>query len=166
MLRLSCLFIALLPLVSTASVAQNEIAREQSSLYGITEFGVVVNVEIPGDLKSEHLSASGIRRSIEENLSELPVSILSDETLKESDSYPILHIHINVMEAANNTYPFSIELNFYQPIKLILNRDLQTMGVTWNKGQIGIVSHNMMHVIAEEAVYTSNLFKDAFLLVN
>ena len=70
------------------------------------------------------------------------------------------------MRAANDTYPFSIELNFYQPVKLVLNRDLRTMAATWNKGQVGIVSSNMFHVIAEEAVYSTNLFKEEYQVVN
>lgn len=156
----------LLPLLTLSVSAQNEIARERSSLLGIKEFGVVVNLEKPGNLQSDELSTVAIRKAIENELSSLPVSILDDETLRESDQYPVLHIHINVMRAANNTYPFSIELNFYQPVKLVLNRDLQTMAATWNKGQVGIVSPDMFHIIANEAVYSASLFSDEYQMVN
>lgn len=156
----------ILAFLSHSALAQNEIIRERSSLLGIAELGVVVNVEKPIGLQSEALATTSIRDSIERELQGLPVSILSDRTLRDSDRFPILHIHINVMKAANNTYPFSIEVNFYQPVKLVLNRDMQTMAATWNKGQVGIVSADMFHVIAREAVYTAGLFKSDFEMVN
>tara|TARA_R110000868_G_scaffold235273_8_gene489125 strand:+ start:32096 stop:32590 length:495 start_codon:yes stop_codon:yes gene_type:complete len=151
---------------SQLSFAQNEIARERSSLKGILELGIVVNIEQPFGLKHEALNTRAIRKAIEENFSDLPITILPDKILQSSDEFPILHVHINIMRASNQTYPFSIELNFYQPVKLILNRDLQSMASTWNKGQIGVVSENMLHIISEEAVHVSNLFKDEFTEVN
>lgn len=70
------------------------------------------------------------------------------------------------MKAPNLTYPYSIELNFYQPVKLVLKNDLQSMASTWNKGQIGVVSEDLLPLIVEQAVYTANLFKDEFMEVN
>ncbi|GAB5407654.1 MAG: hypothetical protein BalsKO_00190 [Balneolaceae bacterium] len=152
--------------ISVTAFAQNEITRERSSLKGIQELGIVVNVERPIGLSTEALHTKTVRKAIEENLSELPITILTDKALRQSDEFPILHIHINIMRASNQTYPFSVDLNFYQPVKLVLNRDLQSMASTWNKGQVGLVTENMLHVIAEEAVYISNLFKDEFTEVN
>ena len=146
--------------------AQNEIARERSSLKGIQEIGIVVNIEKPMGLSHQSLQTAVIQKAIKENFSDLPITILSDKTLRRSDEFPILHIHINVLRASNQTYPFSIEFNFYQPVKLVLNRDLQSMASTWNKGQLGMVTENMLHVIAEETVYVSNVFKDEFEEVN
>ncbi|MBO6523274.1 MAG: hypothetical protein JJ971_05565 [Balneolaceae bacterium] len=149
-----------------ASYAQNEIARERASLRGLQELGIVVNVEKSIGLSHESLNTGLIRKAIIENFEGLPLTILSDRTLRQSDEFPILHVHINIMRASNQTYPFSIEMNFYQPVKLVLNRDLQTMASTWNKGQVGVVSENMMHIIAAEAVNATNLFKDEFEEVN
>lgn len=153
-------------LFSISVHAQNEVLRELSSLAGISEFGVVVNIEKPGSLEVENLSPSFVRDGIIDNLSELPIRILNDATLRESDQFPILHIHVNVMRASNNTYPFSVEMNFYQPVKLILNRDLQSMASTWNKGQVGIVSEDMIGTIIDEAIFASNIFKEEFVRVN
>lgn len=147
-------------------LAQNEIDRERHSLMGITELGVVINIEKPADLESALLVPSRIRNEVVSLLNETPLRILDDKILKQSDQFPILHIHINVMRASNNTFPFSIELNFYQPVKLVLNRDLQTMASTWNKGQIGVVSPDRIDLIAAEAVYISRLFKEEFRQVN
>ncbi len=158
------ILIILLPLQLV--MAQNEISRERSSLKGIREIGIVVNIEKPIGLSHQSLQTGVIQKAIEDNFSNLPITILSDKTLRRSDEFPILHIHINVMRASNQTYPFSIEFNFYQPVKLVLNRDLQSMASTWNKGQLGIVTENLLHVIAEETVYVSTLFKDEFEEVN
>ncbi len=146
--------------------AQNEIAREQSSLTGIKEMGIVVNIEKPIGLTDPSLDVTWIREQIVDSFGDLPVRLLDDKTLRQSDEFPILHVHVNIMRASNLTLPFSIELNFYQPVKLVLNRDLKTMAITWNKGQVGIVSENMIPIIVEEAVALSSLFKDAFEEVN
>ena len=148
------------------SHAQNEIARERASLRGLQELGIVVNVEKPIGLNHESLNTALIRKAIAENFEELNISILEDKTLMQSDEFPILHIHVNIMRASNQTYPFSVEMNFYQPVKLVLNRDMQTMASTWNKGQIGLVSENMIHIISSETVNATNLFKDEFEEVN
>ena len=146
--------------------AQNEILRERSTLIGIQEFGIVVNIEKPGSLNDPALNTGRIREQIQENFSDLPVTILDDKVLQQSDQFPILHVHVNVMKSVNETYPFAIELNFYQPVKLVLNRDMQTMASTWNAGQIGIVSEDLLIRIANEAVYAANEFKNEYLLVN
>lgn len=160
-------FLALFLILSTANIfAQNEVLRELNSLSGISSFGVVVNIEKPASINDNELNSRDIRKKIAEQLSELPIEIISDAILRQSDQYPILHIHINVMKAPNLTYPYSIELNFYQPVKLVLKNDLQSMASTWNKGQIGVVSEDLLHLIVEQAVYTANLFKDEFIEVN
>lgn len=155
-------------LITTSGItfAQNEVLRERNSLVGIAEFGVVVNIEKPGYIQSASLNTSRIREQIIEELADLPVTILRDRLLRESDQFPLLHIHINIMKAPDGTYPFAVELNFYQPVKLVLNRDLQTMASTWNKGQVGIVSENNLSLIANEAVRTVNLFKEDYNWVN
>ncbi len=160
------LFILALLLFNNHAIAQNEVLRELSSLAGISEFGVVVNIEKPGSLEVENLDPGTIRDGIIQNFTDLPITILNDAILRQSDQFPILHIHVNVMKASNGTYPFSIEMNFYQPVKLVLNRDLQSMASTWNKGQVGIVSENMLQMIIDEAIFASNIFKDEFIRMN
>ena len=165
-MKIFSLFFLFTVLCSTSILAQNEIARERASLRGLQELGIVVNVEKPIGLEHESLNTALIRKAIAENFQDLPITILEDKTLRQSDEFPILHVHINIMRASNQTYPFSIEMNFYQPVKLVLNRDMQTMASTWNKGQIGLVSQNMIQIISTEAVNASNLFKDEFEEVN
>ena len=160
------LFLTTILLSTNVTLAQNEVMRELSSLAGISEFGVVVNIEKPGGLEVDNLDPGIIRDGIIENFGDLPITVLNDAILRQSDQFPILHIHVNVMKASNSTYPFSIEMNFYQPVKLVLNRDLQSMASTWNKGQVGIVSENMLQMIGEEAIFASNVFKDEFIRMN
>ncbi len=152
--------------ICTNAIAQNEVLRELSSLSGISEFGVIVNIEKPASVEAENLNPAFIRKGIIENLNDIPIRILADKILRESDQFPILHIHINVMKASNGTYPYAIEMNFYQPVKLVLNRDLQSMASTWNKGQVGIVSEDLLTNISEQAVYYSNIFKEEFIRMN
>ena len=40
------------------------------------------------------------------------------------------------------------------------------MASTWNMGQVGLVSENMLYLIAEEAAHAANQFKQEFAEVN
>ena len=51
------------------------------------------------------------------------------------------------MDAGQGLVPFSLTLYFYQPVKLILNRDMQTSSITWESGSVGIVSYDQMDMI-------------------
>ena len=165
-MKYSAIFLLMLFFFNGTTIAQNEVIRERASLNGIQEFGIVVNIEKPYSLKVNGLTPGEIRDKIVENFEELSASILDDETLIQSDQLPFLHIHINIMESVTTNYPFSIELNFYQPVKLVLNRDLQSTASTWDMSQIGIVSENQLSRIAEQAVYAADLFKHEYQIVN
>jgi hypothetical protein len=152
--------------LSSPLFAQNEVARERSSLNGISELGVVINIEKPASVSSAELNPARIKTSIERSFTDLPLALLTDDQLRESDAYPILYIHVNVMKAGSNLYPFSIEQSLYQPVKLMLQNDLRTTAATWNKGQVGVVSTGNLSLIAEEAIAISRLFYDEFKQVN
>ena len=153
-------------LLSTTLFAQSEVEIERNSLTGIDQFGVVVNIERPKGLEVDNLTPSFIRSQIIEDLKDTPATILGLETLKQSYDYPFLHVHVNIMEAANGTYPFAIELRFYQPVKLILRRDITNMAATWHSGSVAIVSKDLLHTIAPTVVASVEEFKDEFVKVN
>jgi len=149
------------------ATAQNEVLREQNSLRGIQEFGVVINVESGGEaVKSSKLAPRTIRDAAIERLAGLPISILSDNTLRQSDQLPILHLHINILNAGQGLYPYTAELKFYQPVKLSLNRDLGTMASTWSHSFVGIVSHEYVDTIQPDALNLFDKFAADFKEVN
>lgn len=148
-------------------LAQNEVLRERNSLYGISEFGVAVNIEKPKSLMEDvTLSVDSVRTLLVDELNELPVTILEDETLRDSDQFPILHLHVNIMNASLGAYPFTAELKFYQPIKLPLNNDVQTMGATWHDSFIGVVTPDLIDFIAAQSVNLAGNFKIDYQSVN
>ena len=153
-------------LLYSYSFAQSEVEIERNSLAGIDQFGIVVNIERPKTLEVDNLTPGFIRSQIIEDLKDTPAIILGLGTLKQSYDYPFLHVHVNIMEAANGTYPFAIELRFYQPVKLILKRDITNMAATWHTGSVGIVSKDLLHTIAPTVIASVEEFKDEFEKVN
>lgn len=151
---------------STLLYGQSEVEIEQNSLAGINQFGVVVNIEKPQGLEVENLDPGLIRTRVLEAFEEIPATILSYNQLRESYDYPFLHIHVNIMKAANNTYPFAVELRFYQPVKLILKKETETMAATWHTGYVGIVSSDLLTDIAPTVVSIAEDFRHEFLQVN
>lgn len=154
-----------LPLQSIT--AQNEIERERISLQGLQEFGISVNIEgsrtIAGD---PNLTPGIIRQDAVRQLRDANLRIVTDDEVRSSADIPFLYMHINAMELENGLVPFSIQLRLYQPVKLVLNRDLQTSASTWEDGVVGIVSMNRLPLINEAASELVASFLNDYALYN
>jgi hypothetical protein len=158
--------IFLIPLLSSSGYAQNEVLREQNSLYGISEFGVVVNVEKPGSLDKISIPVDSVRKLLLEELSSLLVTILEYETLQQSDQLPILYLHINIIEGMAGTLSFTGQLMFYQPAKLPLNNDVRTMASTWHDSFIGVVTPDLADYITSRSARLASNFRIDYESVN
>lgn len=133
-------------------LAQNEVERERLSLQGLQEFGFTANIEGSRDVAdSEELTPSVIRQQSVNRLIESGIRYVSDEEVRSSADIPFLYMHINTMQLENGLVPFSIQLRLYQPVKLSLNRDLQTSASTWETGMVGIVSYDRLATINRAA---------------
>lgn len=147
-------------LMSTSLAAQNEVETELFSLSGISEFGISVNIEKPVGFKEPSLNVADIQNKIEESFESLPVKLLNFNQLKESFYNPFFYVHVNIMQADGGIYPFSIEMRFYQPVKLSLKNDVETMASTWHSGYVGMVSYDRTDEIAGVVLEATNEFKE------
>lgn len=133
-------------------LAQNEIEREKISLEGLQEFGFTANIEGSRTIADDQaLTPSVIRDEAVNQLIEADIRFVDDEEVQSSADIPFLHMHINAMEMENGLIPFSIRLRLFQPVKLILNRDLETAASTWEDSIVGLVSYDQIPVIGEVA---------------
>ncbi|MDX1591907.1 MAG: hypothetical protein R3283_08090 [Balneolaceae bacterium] len=148
---LSLLFITFI-FIPSQLIAQNEVERERISLRGLQEFGFTANIEGSRDVAdSDELTPSVIRQQSVNRLIESGIRYVSDEEVRSSADIPFLYMHINTMQLENGLVPFSIQLRLYQPVKLSLNRDLQTSASTWETGMVGIVSFDRLATINRAA---------------
>lgn len=132
--------------------AQNEIGRARISLQGLQEFGFTANIEGSQTVtSSDTLTPSVIRQEAINKIVEADLRFVSDEEVQSSADIPFLYMHINTMQLDNGLVPFSIQLQLFQPVKLTLNRDLQTSASTWDSGMVGIVSLDQLPVINQAA---------------
>ena len=139
-------------LIPIQLLAQNEVERERLSLQGLQEFGFTANIEGSREVAdSEDLTPSVIRQQSVNRLIESGIRYVSDEEVRSSANIPFLYMHINTMQLENGLVPFSIQLRLYQPVKLTLNRDLQTSASTWETGMVGIVSYDRLATINRAA---------------
>ncbi len=139
---------------------------ERHSLIGIKKFGISVEIEKPIGLKEATLNPAQIQKEINESFETLPVTLLNFNELKESFYNPFFYVHVNIMQAEDGIYPFSIEMRFYQPIKLSLKNDLESMASTWHSGYVGMVSFDRVNEIAGVVVEATKEFKEEFERLN
>lgn len=148
-------------------MAQNEVEREQLSLDGLQEFGFTVNIE--GSLRIANdttVTPTNVRQQAINQIVNANLRFVADEEVESSADIPFLHMHINMMELENGLIPFSIELRLYQPVKLVLNRDLQTSASTWESSMVGIVSFDRLDTVKRAAENMMHTFIDEYNQVN
>ncbi|REL38470.1 hypothetical protein DYD21_00530 [Rhodohalobacter sp. SW132] len=151
-IKLLLTFLLFISFVPAFVLAQNEIERERISLEGLQEFGFTANIEGSRTIAdSETLTPSVIRQDAINRLLNADLRYVADEEVHSSADIPFLYMHINAMEMENGLIPFSIELRLYQPVKLTLNRDMQTSASTWETGMVGLVSYDRLPVINQAA---------------
>lgn len=132
--------------------AQNEVARERSSLKGIQSMGLSVNYEANAPLTEKtEINVPSLQEKAKRTLQKEGISIVPDEEVRRSDRIPLLYLHINAMDAGRGLVPFAVNLYFYQPVKLTLNQDIQTTASTWESGTVGIVSYDQLQLIDQTA---------------
>ena len=151
----------------TLLLAQNEIMLERVSLEGLQEIGFTANIEGSRTIAdSENLTPTTIRQDAVAQLVEADLRYISDEEVQSSADIPFLHLHINAMEMENGLIPFSITLRLYQPVKLTLNRDLQTSAITWRTGMVGLVSYDQIDTISDASANMIAEFIDDYNSAN
>ncbi len=146
------------------SAQSNEVEMSQNTMKGLRRFYVSVNLEWNKDLQ-EHadMTQVDIQKKIEKKLSDAGIDIIKQTTAAD---VPYLYLHVNMMDAGRGLVPFAITIALYQPVKLTLNRDRPAMAVTWNAGNVGIVSYDQMKVIRESAMGMVEKFLDIYQSVN
>ena len=146
------LFLSLFITVLTTSAlrAQNEVALQKAALKGINSFYVTVNVEgVSQILKYDTLNVSKMQREVESGLAEAGLPLDQETSGERGQDNPLLHVHVNVMDAGQGLIPFSVDVEFYQPVKLVLQNDIQSSASTWSSGSLGLVSYDRLGVIRQ-----------------
>ncbi|WP_073059637.1 hypothetical protein [Fodinibius roseus] len=146
------LLVLMLWLIPMLVFAQNEVARERSSLKGIQSMGLSVNYEANAPLTEKtNINVPSLQEKGKRALQEGGIRVVPREEVRQSDEIPLLYLHINAMDAGEGLVPFAVNLYFYQPVKLVLNQDLQTTANTWESGTVGIVSYDKLQLIDQAA---------------
>ena len=147
------------------AVAQsNEVEMSQNTMKGLRRFYVSVNLEWNKDLQQHaNMTQVDIQKKVEKKLSDAGIDIIKQTTAAD---VPYLYLHVNMMDAGRGLVPFAITIALYQPVKLTLNRDRPAMAVTWNAGNVGIVSYDQMDVIRQSAMGMVEKFLSIYQNVN
>ncbi|HKJ45598.1 MAG TPA: hypothetical protein VJ991_07205 [Balneolales bacterium] len=147
-----------LAMIIPAAAQQSEIQREQSSLKGIHNFYLVINVEGSKRITQQMaLNVPDLTNSFKDSLIQSGLHVLDDTERAKANNAPYLYIHINTMDAGRGLIPFNVEIDFYQPVELTLNRSMPTLASTWETSAVGLVSMDQLPYILGSA---SDLLKE------
>ncbi|MEX0600191.1 MAG: hypothetical protein WD205_06090 [Rhodothermales bacterium] len=143
------------------SRAQGDREGARGSLAGVSAFSVDATVEGPAHLAESDLLRVGVLiAAASERLREMDLPLAA-----ASEELPNLHIHLNKMQVQTGLIAFSVELDFFQSVRLV-DRRVSVDAITWNESVVGLVSHDRTSIIAESVLGLIDQFADDFLTVN
>ncbi|HKJ33432.1 MAG TPA: hypothetical protein VKA34_16470 [Balneolales bacterium] len=153
--------------IKPANAQQNEITRQLSSLQGIRSFYLVVNVEgSPRVTSNKNLDVPKLTQTFKDTLTNAGLHILDNTKEVRAQNSPYLFVHINTMDAGRGLIPFNVSVNFYQPVRLTLNRSRSTLASTWATSAVGIVTLDKIKFIDGSAANLLEEFINDFRSVN
>ncbi len=165
LILLSILLGLLLP--ASAAQGQTEIERERASLRGVEGFYLSLNVEGPRSvLEQEALDFDPLKQAVRARLDEAGLPVQPDAELPSEARLPYLHVHLNTMDAGRGLVPFSVEVRFYQGVRLTRDPAATTVAATWGASVVGIASYDRLPIIAESALSLLEDFVRDFRSVN
>jgi hypothetical protein len=162
------LLIGLLMLPLTA-IAQIEVLEERSTLRGLQQIELNVQLELPPTLEQqEPLLFPSVKQRVQAKLEQDGVPIVLGKAVSPSEStdYPTLLVHVNALDAGNGIIPFTVKVALYQPARLPLVRDMHTRAATWESSSVGVVSTDRLGVIVEALLNEVAIFSEEFRAVN
>jgi len=147
--------------------AQTEVEQERSSLRGLDGMGFTVNVEQNTAFADTQLvKIDAVKQKAMQELEAANVNIFDDRKVQRSIRVPLLYMHINVLSTRTGIISFAITVNLYQPVKLVLNQDLETTASTWEDTIVGIATYDKIGVIEQAVVGMIQNFIDDYNKVN
>jgi len=147
------------------TVAQSEMVRERNSLRGVDGFYLSLNIEGPASAQ-DALDFRRLHQDLQARLQEVGLPVWAEDRLPASERIPYLHVHINAVDAGRGLYPFSVEVRFYQAVRLARDPSATTVAATWSASIVGIASHDHLRLIPEAALGLLEDFIEDFNGVN
>ena len=163
-MRRLVMLILMMTAPAAAAGAQTELEVARSTLHGIGAFGVAVDVETAAGLAGhEALDVRAFRAAVEERLETAGLPLLD---AYDGLTQPHLYVHVNAADAGSGLVPFSIEVDFRQPVYLDPGRSVATAATTWDDSVVGLVSHDRMALIGEALLALVDQFAEDFRQIN
>ncbi|MDX1428858.1 MAG: hypothetical protein R3282_01170 [Rhodothermales bacterium] len=127
---------------------QMDLEDEILSLAGVTDFGLVVDIESTLPSGAAGLDNSIWRDALSETLRELTGTSPATRVDPTRDSH--LYVHVNAMSVGDDLVPFAIEASFVQKARVDKGQDM--MVVTWETGLVGLVTQNQLSQVLQGGI--------------
>lgn len=140
---------------------------ERQSLTGSGPFSLIVDLEAPVSVQtSEALDPGRIHDEVLTILRGAGLEVRSIDPNRKADDLPYLYVHINLHDAGEGIYPFTVQVRFYQAVQPTGRSGAIMAGSTWEAGNVGIVSADMLHMVSNSAVNAAYPFIDDYHAAN
>lgn len=140
-----------------ARANDNEYSRQ--SLKGLN--GVAVIVE---DLNPEEESAGLTEASIQTDV-KLKLRLAGIQVVDEALSH-FLYVNVNVVTGSTDYWPYNIDVEFLQDVRLVRDVSIIVAAETWSVGMAGGISKANVHKIRDYIKDQVDKFINAYLSVN
>ncbi|MGM0587200.1 MAG: hypothetical protein ACQETE_02180 [Bacteroidota bacterium] len=152
-----------------SALAQIEVLEEQSTLRGLQQIELNVQLELSRSLEElESLRFPEVQQQVRAHFKEqkVPVFLGNNMSPTGSNDYPTLLVHVNAFDAGEGLVPFNLRVALYQPAVLPLIGNMRTRAATWETNKVGLVSSDQLGVIVEALLKEIAIFSEEYQKVN
>lgn len=139
------------------ALAQLDVGPAVRSLAGTPALAFELNVEAEAPLADD--PALDLAGPVRERLSALPLATRAGDT-------PYLYVHVNALSMDRGLVPFTVTLQFIQPVQLVLGTRATIPAATWESSTLGLVSSDNLPWITDAVLALVDEFISDFRQTN
>jgi hypothetical protein len=138
MFGISAVISAVFAAVMLAAGTTGELTDKQLSLHEIETLYVFVQ-GLTEETKRKGLTAEQIQSVVIDRLKQMGIKIVSEEECLKVAGSPVLYVNISANEITRTPafFVYHVDVGVLQGVILVREPEIRSMGITWNRGQIG-----------------------------
>jgi hypothetical protein len=151
--------------LAAVAASQTFTADQKQSLKGLGGLLLVV------EFTEKAVEADGLRKDDLENaiaarLRSSGIRLFSSTEWSATPGIPYLHVLVNTLKSDLGFYSYKIDVQLNQEIILKRDSNISMMSTTWNRGSLGHIGVNRIHVIRNDIMGYVNQFIQDHQAVN
>lgn len=164
---ISAVILATFVAVLSAAGTSSGLTDKQLTLAEIDTLYVFVQ-GLTEETKKRGITVEQIQTDVEEKLKQINVKVVSEEEGLKIAGSPVLYVNISAYKRTRTpAYVFHVDVGILQKVSLVREPTIESMSITWNKGQLGYCpSISLAKSLRETVRHLMDGFQEDYRIAN